>query len=1081
MIDNTPSAEEQAKQKAENAVNEASQILNKHQSGITGLVADNSAFHASNDKNGINVSDGGGNGSKNRNGNGGSNGHGGNGSSASGGNGPQVNDGNGGPSHIVPVNIVRNNGNSSGGGIGQGTPNMQGGLLQSKNGKQGPNGTYNSIRDIDLSDLDEATARGTLSGLRESDAYQGYSKMRRYTALMGMGTATKHAEQQDIWNGMKIHDKNKEADLRQALGENVQRDAAGNYINMGTGSNAYQVNGGRKQWMNGLHVYDENIRKIDNALEKHGINGKNLNNTEIRNGLRTGRLGKKKLTKEEMDLLQEKLRLNHYRNKYRNARSRKTGIRNTVNAYAQETMGESEVVQGYNMVKTGWQVGGVVRRTARGAAAVGVDVGVFTAKNGAMLNNRIKSMKANVKYQKALQSGNVTDIANKKQVVTNLQNQRANIRSKTSDIYGKVNNWNQRGTDGIIRDKIKEKLGNTKLGRTITNTRDNIRDHFVKRYEAFTKTKRGTIFDTVVNGRAGLRNLFHAPGKFLSKLNTAKRLLLVGLGAIFIFCFVVNAITIALCRVLNTASASDAALDHKSAGINSSWNPLQETQNDLQVYLDTFNAWASDKASSYQHPVPAGEDEDGNPIYVMEPYSYEGIHYLGASDSSLHFDSAYNALPTVTTAEKSKTRYRNNNVPSSYPENVKFVDYDESVLLRSILCAAVGFTKNGAEQQQTIYSSYIGSTSYDVYLDEETMIEYRTFSAKGLLGKILDVGNFETQNNTFEYSINNEIHPTTAITEYVDRENFTVSYSINQCGLENIVEFDMTNEKGNTSYEYCVDAKANNIFLYDISKNSSGLGERGQRISDSEAHQMGSTDVYMNSTSAIARKRTGNEYQAWRGWYEGKRDTDSLTLAISLFELNVEDYEAQLGIFDLQNVEAGEEGFTAMPTKMEQQEFINTILPMVYKTMQERGWTNADKAARYALAQMCLEVGYGKSCYNYNLGFLTGNKGHGTFKMGGNPRSFTIYTSYQECINDYLRRLEKMWPGTMTANSLKNYVYALEMTGAVYCGNVRGSYSQYMDYYNKINGIIGHIPEPTAMAEYTGSTTGEGPYTGGQK
>ena len=1080
MVDNTPSAEEQAKQKAEDAVNETSQILNRHQAGITGLVADNSSFHASSERNGIDVSDGSGNGLKGPNGSGGSgSGH---GSDGSGNNphGPQVDDGNKGPSHIVPVNIVRNNGGGSGGGIGQGSPNMQGGLIQSKNGSQGPNGTYNSLRDIDLSDLNEAAAKGATSGLRESDVYQGYSKMRHYATLMGVGTATKHAEQQDIWNGMKIHDKNKEADLRQALGENVQRDAAGNFINMGTGPNAYQINGGRKRWMNGLHVYDENVRKIDNALEKHGINGKNLNNTEIRNGLRTGRLGKKKLTKEEMNLLQEKLRLNNYRNKYRNARSRKTGIRNTVNAYAQETMKDSDVIQGYNMVKTGWQVGGVVRKTARGAAAVGVDIGVFTAKNGAMLKNKVATMKANIDYSKALQSGNVTDIAKKKQVLTNLQNQKANIRSKSADMYGKVDNWNRRGTDGVIQDKIRGALGNTRLGKGITNSKERVKDYFVKRYEAFVKTKRGKAFDTIVNGRYGLKNIFHTPGKVLSKLNTGKRLLVAGLGALFIFCFIINAIALSLCRLLNTANASDAALDHKTAGINSSWNPLQETQNDIQVYLDTFNAWASDKASSYQHPVPAGEDENGNTIYKMEPYTYEGIHYLGASNSSRQFDSVYSTLSDVTSAEKSETRYRNDNVPNNYAENVKYVNYDESVLLRSLLCAAVGFTKNGAEQQQTIYSSYIGSTSYSVYLDEETMIEYRTFSANGLLGKILDVGNFETQNNTFEYSRANNLRPTTAITEYVDNENFTVSYSVNQCGLENVVEFDMTKEKGKTNYEYCVDANANNIYLYDISKNSSGLGARGQRISDNEAHHMGSTDVYCTLFPA-ERRRTGSEYQAWRGWYEGRRDTDSLTLAISLFELNVEDYEAQIGVLDLQNIDTGEEGFTGLPTKLDQQEFINTILPMIYKTMQERGWTNADEAARYALAQMCLEVGYGKSCYNYNLGFLTGNKGHGTFKVPGNSRSFTVYTSYQECINDYLRRLEKMWSGTMTATSLKSYVYALEMTGAVYCGNVRGSYSQYMDYYNKINGIIGHIPVPSTMAEYTGSATGSGPDTGNQK
>ena len=556
-------------------------------------------------------------------------------------------------------------------------------------------GLYNTRKGTDMTGIANTaveTAQGTYA---ESDYAVAKRKIEKFKALSGSGTITRGASKIAVRDSLTRTDEEIRS-IEKAIGFKYDKEGLNNID-----SRHYRVM--ERSTMNVAKDYDTNRRWVEEALEKRGINAKNLNSREIKNALQNGEMKKwyhhgaqikfDPQNSETAILLKELQRLKKDEANIKRIKVGKGGIKNTAKAWIKETTQDSDAAKGFDVAKTTVKAGKATAWALKGAGGTLTNAAVSTMEATGLVKNWATGKHADKKIKQAMAKGD-QEAVKKWTVKKNAAAESSSkIRTKAGDFKGKVNYIAKTSASQKVKDGAKLWVEKTKAGQALDKKiLTPIKDK-KKAFKDKMAAKRRQIRDRILarkSGRIaakvgkGTIKVLTAPLKFFTITGQIKMIAILIVVFIIIIASIFSGVATAFVGSESTSSQTDEATKEERMAFQDS------------VYLGGYTRQYGLERTLREKWAWEEETDDGKVTKYPEIiWVYQGRNYSDQKPDPLKDETQ--AWPEP---QSESDTYNNSD------ERIRNIPYDQATLYKAVLCCYLGFTDNEKDSPE-FASTYV--------------------------------------------------------------------------------------------------------------------------------------------------------------------------------------------------------------------------------------------------------------------------------------------------------------------------------------------------------------------------------------
>lgn len=567
-------------------------------------------------------------------------------------------------------------------------------LKGNQKGKPEEDGVYNTRKATDMTSIANTAVESVKGTYAESDYSSGKSHVKKVAVLAGSGTLTRGMSKVAVRDSL-TRTKEEIRSIEQALGFKYKGE-------QNVDSRHYRVM--ERSSMSVVKDFDANKKMIEEALEKRGINAKNLNLFEIRSSLKNGELKKWyhrgaqiKLgdhNKDMVVLLKELEKLKKEEANIRRIKSGKGGLKNTAKAWIRESTKDSDTAKGYDVAVTTVKSAKAAGWAIKGAGGTLTDAAISAVEATGLVKNWATGKHADKMIKKAEAKGDAETVKKWTVKKQSAAEKSANIRNKAGSAKEKVNYITKTSLTTKIKDgKIRKywiehsKAGqalNKKVITPIKNAKQRTRDRIAARRqrmrERFLARRAGRI---AAKAGKGVAKTIGSVLKIFTVVGQMK--LIAGLALVFV---------IILASIFSGVATAFVGSESSSSQVDEAETKEEREEFQQTLFLDMFTQqYTLQKTLRDKWSWTEGTDDEGNPItrYPTIQWIYQGRSY---SDNPPEED-----WPELTSESSS---YSNSEElvglsydPTALATNPNYnIAYDQAALYKAVLCAYLGFTDN---------------------------------------------------------------------------------------------------------------------------------------------------------------------------------------------------------------------------------------------------------------------------------------------------------------------------------------------------------------------------------------------------
>lgn len=240
---------------------------------------------------------------------------------------------------------------------------------------------YYNKSHVDTNVISNTVAGAAKKTYRNTDFGEGLRMVKRYSAVLGAGTLSRHAAIIDAKTRLYYRNKEQIERLNEILGIKVRNRETGQLENSKVSTKEFVSDNTHSHLVND---FNNNKRIIDSYLQSRGINGKNLTKQEIENMLRTGKAGKGEHKIVVDDQLREVLKEKRWQlgmqSRINQIQRSPGGVKNFAKSWTNEMTRDSDFETGMQTVKTVTTTMKATAVVAEGAVTVASTAAVTAAE-----------------------------------------------------------------------------------------------------------------------------------------------------------------------------------------------------------------------------------------------------------------------------------------------------------------------------------------------------------------------------------------------------------------------------------------------------------------------------------------------------------------------------------------------------------------------------------------------------------------------------------------------------------------------------------------------------------------------------
>lgn len=497
-------------------------------------------------------------------------------------------------------------------------------------------GYYIGRAKVDASGIVPAAAGVVRSQINESEANHGYMQTKRYARLFGLSSGNHKATYKASTTNLLKRDDLTEDDIKRlhALFDKKKKNEKDP-----SPTRTYAV--GKDLSGNNAKDYYLNVYAVEEYLTKYNINAKNLSYNEIQSALKKNRLlnyyhhGSTIHIESGSDLefaLKELAHQRKYQDQFGKLKGGKGRLRKTADAWADESLNQSEVYQTYEMLRTGYNVGKATCIASKGAFDLTVSSTVTVVEVGGTV-----FMKGAKIFTK--------DGDKKRKWMT----REANLHKGSANLKNKTHSAMQNTVAGVAGRGIKKgslflgnKFLNSSLGKQLANSKLGRGSSFLYRKFVDGRT-RWVDFKIALRSNKVIKTAT-APLRFISFVKNKKTIIVAGGVAALLICnmmtSIISGVVTAVASILpQCAQSEDPTLD----------STLQQTLDDLWAHHKGYmmnlqkggetdyalypipDSWYLEMIDAVKRPIKGEEDItcEVNKSYCHKDLGFELKHYWG--------------------------------------------------------------------------------------------------------------------------------------------------------------------------------------------------------------------------------------------------------------------------------------------------------------------------------------------------------------------------------------------------------------------------------------------------------------------